>query len=143
MKLKARRPGVQPACLGGGAGAPRARLLVQARYVWGGCPWAGGEPQLRCDRRRVRKGRWWRLTSASPERGLPERLVTRRCGPSRKWRGDPRSSLRRQYCPHCTCVLGPELQSITRGLPGAAILTPIRRPAVRRPHCLGRELNVS
>ena len=33
MKLKAWRPGVEPACLGRGAGVPHAKLLVQTRCV--------------------------------------------------------------------------------------------------------------
>ena len=83
---------------------------------------------MRWDRRRARKGRWWRLASESPERGFPEGLATQRYRPSRKWSGDPRSSLRGQYCPHHSCVLGPGLRSLTCGVPGAVVLTPIMRP---------------
>ena len=64
------------------------------------------------------KGWWWRLASLSPERGFPEGLATRRYRPSRKWSGCPRSSLTCQYCPHHACVLGPELRSLTGGIPG-------------------------
>ena len=77
---------------------------------------------MHCDRRHVRafKERWWRFESPSPERGFLEGLATRRYRPSRKWSGDPGSSLTCQYCPHHACVLGPGLQSLTGGVPGGS-----------------------
>ena len=57
--------------------------------------------------------------------------------------GNPRSSLKCQYCPHHTCVLGPDCRASHAGSRGAVVLTPILRPAVRLPPCLGREDKVS
>ena len=89
------------------------------------------------------KGDAWRLASLSPERGFPEGLATQRYRPSRKWSGDPRSSLTCQYCPHHACVLRPGLQSLTGGVPGGSGSDSHHETCGEVPSRLGRELNVS
>ena len=121
MKLKAWRPGVEPACLGRGAGVPHAKLLVQTLCV---CRMAaprqeenrscastegvsgkgdGGGSHHRVLREVSRKG-WPHGDTDHSENGV----------------GNPRSSLMCQYCPHYACVLGPGLQSLKDGLPGGS-----------------------
>ena len=132
---------MHPACLGGGAEFPVPDCW--SRHV---CRMAApGQEETRCCT--ATEG-----TSGKGDGGGSHPRVLREVS-RRGWPhgdvghpgsgGPPQSGLRRQYCPHHACVLGPGLQSLTLGFPGAAMLTPIMRPAVRRPPCLGRELNVS
>ena len=120
MKRKAGRPGVEPACLRSGAGAPHAKLLVQAQRV---CSMAAPrqEENSSCAATEGASG-------GGDGGGYHHRVLREvfRKGwphgdrPSRKWSGDPGSSLTCQYCPHHACVLGPGLQSLAGGPPGGS-----------------------
>ena len=144
MKLKAWRPGVEPACLGRGTGVPHAKLLVQTRCV---CRMAAPrqEENSSCA---VTEG-----ASGKGDDGGSHHQVLREV--SRKgWPhsdtdhpgngvGIPGPASRVSTVPTRPVFLGLDCRASQAGFQGAVVLTPIVRPAVRRPPCLGKELNVS
>ena len=144
MKWKAGRPGVEPACLRSGAGAPHAKLLVQARRV---CSMAaprqeensscaategasgrgdGGGSHHRVLRAVSRKG-WPHGDTDHPGNGV----------------GTPGPASRVSTVSTMPAFSGLDCRASQVGPQGAVVLTPILRLAVRRPPRLGRELSVS
>ena len=143
MKLKAWHPGVEPACLGRGAGVPHAKLLVQTRCM---CRMAaprqdenrscaategasgkgdGGGSHHRVLREVSWKG-WPHGNTGRPGNGV----------------GIPGPASRVSTVPTIPVFLGLDCRASKTGSQGAVVLTPIVRPAVRRPPRLGRELNI-
>ena len=144
MKLKAWHPGVEPACLGRGAGVPHAKLLVQTRCM---CRMAaprqeenrscaategasgkgdGGGSHHRVLREVSWKG-WPHGNTGHPGNGV----------------GIPGPASRVSTVPTIPVFLGLDCRASQANFQGAVVLTPIVRPAVRRPPRLGRELNIS
>ena len=54
-----------------------------------------------------------------------------------------RRNVARIFHPTIPVFLGLDCRASQAGFQGAVVLTPIMRPAVRRPPCLGGELNIS
>ena len=143
MKLKAWCPGVEPACLGRGAGVPHAKLLVQTRCM---CRMAAP----RQDENRscpATEG-----ASGKGDGGGSHHRVLREVS----WKGWPHGNTghpgngvgitgpasRVSTVPTIPVFLGLDCRASQANFQGAVVLTPIVRPAVRRPPRLGRELNI-
>ena len=144
MKLKAWCPGVEPAYLRCGAGVPHAKLLVQ---TWCVCRMAAPrqEENRSCT---ATEG-----TSGKDDGGGSHHRVLREVS----WKGWPHGDTdhpgngvgipgpasRVSTVPTMHVFLGLDCRASQAGSQGAVVLTPIVRPAMRCPPCLGRELNVS
>ena len=143
MKLKAWHPGVEPACLGRGAGVPHAKPLVQIRCV---CRMAASRQENRsCP---ATEG-----ASGKGDGGGSHHRVLREVS----WKGWPHGNTdhpgngvgipgpasRVSTVPTIPVFLGLDCRASQANFQGAVVLTPIVRPAVRRPPRLGRELNIS
>ena len=139
MKLKAWCPGVEPACLGRGAGVPHAKPLVQTQCV---C-WMAASRQENCSCAASGKGDG----GGSHHRVLRE--VSWKCWPHGDTDhpgngvGIPGPASRVSTVPTMPVFLALDCRASQAGSQGAVVLTPIVRPVVRRPPLLGRELNVS
>ena len=144
MKLKAWRPGVEPACLGHGGGLPHVKPLVQTRCV---CRMAAA---------RQEENRSCAVTEGASGKGdgggshhRVLREVSRKGWPhgdtdhSENGVGIPGPASRVSTVPTMPVFLGPDCRASQAGSQGAVVLTPIVRPTVRRPPRLGRELNGS
>lgn len=142
MKLKAWHPGVEPACLGRGAGVPHAKPLVQTRCV---CRMAASRQENRsCP---ATEG-----ASGKGDGGGSHHRVLREVS----WKGWPHGNTdhpgngvgipgpasRVSTVPTIPVFLGLDCRASQANFQGAVVLTPIVRPAVRRPPRLGRELNI-
>jgi hypothetical protein len=142
MKLKAWCPGVEPACLGRGAGVPHAKPLVQTRCM---CRMAASRQENRsCP---ATEG-----TSGKGDGGGSHHRVLREVS----WKGWPHGNTghpgngvgipgpasRVSTVPTIPVFLGLDCRASQANFQGAVVLTPIVRPAVRRPPRLGRELNI-
>ena len=143
MKLKAWHPGVEPACLGCGAGVPHAKLLVQKRCV---C-------RMAASRQENRSCAATEGASGKGDGGGSHHRVLREVS----WKGWPHGNTdhpgngvgipgpasRVSTVPTIPVFLGLDCRASQADFQGAVVLTPIVRPAVRRPPRLGRELNIS
>ena len=142
MKLKAWHPGVEPACLGRGAGVPHAKPLVQTRCM---CRMAASRQENRsCP---ATEG-----ASGKGDGGGSHHRVLREVS----WKGWPHGDTdlpgngvgipgpasRVSTVPTMPVFLGLDCRASQANFQGAVVLTPIVRPAVRRPPRLGRELNI-
>ena len=142
MKRKAWHPGVEPACLGRGAGVPHAKPLVQTRCV---CRMAASRQENRsCP---ATEG-----ASGKGDGGGSHHRVLREVS----WKGWPHGNTdhpgngvgipgpasRVSTVPTIPLFLGLDCRASQANFQGAVVLTPIVRPAVRRPPHLGRELNI-
>ena len=74
------------------------------------------------------KARQGRVTMGArvtdPERGFPEGLATRRCGPSRKWKAVPGPASGVGAVPTTPVFLGLACRASEAGSQGAVVLTP-------------------
>jgi len=142
MKLKAWHPGVEPACLGRGAGVPHAKPLVQTRCV---C-------RMAASRQENRSCAATEGASGKGDGGGSHHRVLREVS----WKGWPHGNTdhpgngvgipgpasRVSTVPTIPVFLGLDCRASQANFQGAVVLTPIVRPAVRRPPRLGRELNI-
>ena len=131
MKLKAWRPGVEPACLGHGAGVPHAKLLVQTRCMCRMTEGASGKGDGGGLHHRVLREVSWK--------GWPHGDTDH----SGNGVGIPGPASRVSTVPTMPVFLGLDCRASKTGSQGAVVLTPIVRPVVRRLPGLGRELSGS
>ena len=143
MKLKAWCPGVEPACLGRGAGVPHAKPLVQTRCV---CRMAASRQENRsCPATEGASGKGdgggshHRVLREVSWKGWPHGNT----GHPGNGVGIPGPASRVSTVPTIPVFLGLDCRASQANFQGAVVLTPIVRPAVRRPPRLGRELNIS
>ena len=142
MKLKAWCPGVEPACLGRGAGVPHAKPLVQTRCV---CRMAASRQENRsCPATEGASGKGdgggshHRVLREVSWKGWPHGNT----GHPGNGVGIPGPASRVSTVPTIPVFLGLDCRASQANFQGAVVLTPIVRPAVRRPPRLGRELNI-
>ena len=143
MKLKAWHPGVEPACLGRGAGVPHAKPLVQKRCV---CRMAASRQENRsCPATEGASGKGdgggshHRVLREVSWKGWPHGNT----GHPGNGVGIPGPASRVSTVPTIPVFWGLDCRASQANFQGAVVLTPIVRPAVRRPPRLGRELNIS
>lgn len=143
MKLKAWCPGVEPACLGRGAGVPHAKPLVQTRCM---CRMAASRQENRsCPATEGASGKGdgggshHRVLREVSWKGWPHGDTDH----SGNGVGIPGPASRVSTVPTIPVFLGLDCRASQADFQGAVVLTPIVRPAVRRPPRLGRELNIS
>ena len=143
MKLKAWRPGVEPACLGRGAGVPHAKPLVQTRCV---C-------RMAASRQEKRSCAATEGASGKGDGGGSRHRVLREVS----WKGWPHGDTDHSgngvgilgpashvsTVPTMPVFLGLDCRASKMDSQGAMVLTPIVSSVVRRPPGLGRELNGS
>ena len=138
MKLKAWRPGVEPACLGRGAGVPHAKPLVQTRCV---C-------RMAASRQENRSCAATEGASGKGDGGGSRHRVLREVS----WKGWPHGDTdhsgngpasHASTVPTMPVFLGLDCRASKMDSQGAMVLTPIVSSVVRRPPGLGRELNGS
>lgn len=142
MKLKAWHPGVEPACLGRGAGVPHAKPLVQTRCM---CRMAASRQENRsCPATEGASGKGdgggshHRVLREVSWKGWPHGNT----GHPGNGVGIPGPASRVSTVPTIPVFLGLDCRASQADFQGAVVLTPIMRPAVRRPPRLGRELNI-
>ena len=142
MKLKAWCPGVEPACLGRGAGVPHAKPLVQTRCM---CRMAASRQENRsCPATEGASGKGdgggshHRVLREVSWKGWPHGNT----GHPGNGVGIPGPASRVSTVPTIPVFLGLDCRASQANFQGAVVLTPIVRPAVRRPPRLGRELNI-
>lgn len=142
MKLKAWCPGVEPACLGRGAGVPHAKPLVQTRCM---CRMAASRQENRsCAATEGASGKGdgggshHRVLREVSWKGWPHGNT----GHPGNGVGIPGPASRVSTVPTIPVFLGLDCRASQANFQGAVVLTPIVRPAVRRPPRLGRELNI-
>ena len=142
MKLKAWRPDLEPACLGHGARLPHVKPLVQTRCV---CRMAASRQENRsCPATEGASGKGdgggshHRVLREVSWKGWPHGNT----GHPGNGVGIPGPASRVSTVPTIPVFWGLDCRASQANFQGAVVLTPIVRPAVRRPPRLGRELNI-